>query len=432
MKKFNIGIAGLGTVGRGVYEILQKQKDLLSLRTNCDFEVVAVASRSRKDFVSPSVRFYDNVLHLAQDPKIDIIVEVMGGYDLAKDLIHSALKNNKKVVTANKALLAEHGKEIQDWVDKYQGVIGYEASVAGANPIIKAFREGFVANEITEIYGILNGTCNFILTKMKNEKQDYKIALKEAQNLGFAEADPSFDVEGNDTAHKIVLLSSLACSSLPNYKQTYLEGINKISIDDINLADELGYKIKLLGVFKKIGDQVQQSVYPALIKNSEKIAQVDGSYNAVLSKGNNFEYNLMIGRGAGGNPTGSAVVADIIDVACQTKHNFLFNAESVNLQMTNIININQRYGQYFVIFNFDKNNLSKTSVVEQIFANRINPVQCIFKENNSFNSDDAKFLITGAILTENHFENEIVEAISLIDKSLANNIKFIRVEQTNF
>jgi homoserine dehydrogenase len=293
---------------------------------------------------------------------------------------------------------------------------------------VKAFKEGFVANEISEIYGILNGTCNFILTKMKNEKQDYKVALKEAQDLGYAEADPKFDVEGNDTAHKIVLLSAIARSALPNYVDTYIEGINKISIDDINLADELGYKIKLLAVYKNLGEEVQQSVYPALIKNSEKIAQIDGSYNAVLSKGSNFEYNLMIGRGAGGRPTGSAVVADIVDIACNRNNNFLFNAEGFNLQETNIINIKKRIGQYFIIFTFDKNNLSKGNVVEQIFANRINPQQVIFKQQNESNKD----IFLGAILTENHIEKDIFDAIDLVDKSLINNIKFIRVEQTNF
>ncbi|MFM7557192.1 MAG: homoserine dehydrogenase, partial [Alphaproteobacteria bacterium] len=181
MKKVNIAIAGLGTVGTGVYQILQNNKDLLTLRSNIIFEVVAVSSRSKKDFLDPKIRFYENPLHLAQDANVDIVVELIGGCDIAKDLIHSALKNNKKVVTANKALLALHGAEIQSWVDKYHGYIAYESAVAGANPVIKAVRESFVSNEITEIFGILNGTCNFILTKMKTEKQDYKIALNEAQ-----------------------------------------------------------------------------------------------------------------------------------------------------------------------------------------------------------------------------------------------------------
>jgi hypothetical protein len=214
---------------------------------------------------------------------------------------------------------------------------------------------------------------------------------------------------------------------LPNYLQTHIEGIDKITINDINLADELGYKIKLLGVFKNFGESFFLAVYPALVKSSEKIATVDGSYNAVLTKGNNFEYNLMIGRGAGGKPTGSAVVADIVDIACNRNNSFLFNAESINLASSKIQNINQRFGKYFIIFNFDKNIIKQNNVIDQIFSDRLKFSQCVFKEDTAKNGQ-----IIGAILTENHLENDITETISLIDKNLINNIKFIRVEQTNF
>ena len=429
MKKINIAIAGLGTVGTGVYKIIQDNKDLFALRSNLIVEIVAVSSRSKKDYLDPKIRFYENPLHLAQDPKVDIVVELIGGCDIAKDLIHSALKNNKKVVTANKALLALHGAEIQSWVDKYQGYIAYESAVAGANPVIKAVRESFVANEISEIYGILNGTCNFILTKMKNEKQDYKIALDEAQKLGYAEADPTFDIKGNDSAHKIVLLSALAQSSLPDYENSYVEGIDQISIRDINLADEFGYKIKLLGIFKKLGDKVQQTVYPALIKANEKIAQVDGSYNALLSKGSNFEYNLMIGRGAGGLPTGSAVVADIIDIACERNQNFLFNADSVNLVKTNIIKIQERVGQYFITFSFDKNSISKNNILDEVFANRIKIDKVIYQIDENFPEQN---MVIVAIITGSHQEKQIIDALEMVDKNHIKNLKFIRIEQTNF
>ncbi|MFZ9180523.1 MAG: homoserine dehydrogenase [Rickettsiales bacterium] len=429
MKKINIAIAGLGTVGTGVYKIIQDNKDLFALRSNLIVEIVAVSSRSKKDYLDPKIRFYENPLHLAQDPKVDIVVELIGGCDIAKDLIHSALKNNKKVVTANKALLALHGAEIQSWVDKYQGYIAYESAVAGANPVIKAVRESFVANEISEIYGILNGTCNFILTKMKNEKQDYKIALDEAQKLGYAEADPTFDIKGNDSAHKIVLLSALAQSSLPDYENSYVEGIDQISIRDINLADEFGYKIKLLGIFKKLGDKVQQTVYPALIKANEKIAQVDGSYNALLSKGSNFEYNLMIGRGAGGLPTGSAVVADIIDIACQRNQNFLFNADSVNLKKPQIIKINERVGQYFITFSFDKNSISKNNILDEVFANRIKIDKVIYQIDENFPEQN---MVIVAIITGSHQEKQIIDALEMVDKNHIKNLKFIRIEQTNF
>ncbi len=429
MKKVNIAIAGLGTVGTGVYKIIQDNKDLFALRSNLIVEIVAVSSRSKKDYLDPKIRFYENPLQLAQDPKVDIVVELIGGCDIAKDLIHSALKNNKKVVTANKALLALHSAEIQSWVDKYQGYIAYESAVAGANPVIKAVRESFVANEISEIYGILNGTCNFILTKMKNEKQDYKIALDEAQKLGYAEADPTFDIKGNDSAHKIVLLSALAQSSLPDYENSYVEGIDQISIQDINLAEEFGYKIKLLGIFKKLGDKVQQTVYPALIKANEKIAQVDGSYNAVLTKGSNFEYNLMIGRGAGGLPTGSAVVADIIDIACERNQNFLFNADSINLKKPQIIKINERVGQYFITFSFDKNSISKNNILDEVFANRLKIDKVIYQIDEKFPEQN---MVIVAIITGSHQEKHLIDALEMINKNHIKNIKFIRIEQTNF
>lgn len=429
MKKVNIAIAGLGTVGAGVYQILQNNKDLLTLRSNIIFEVVAVSSRSKKDFLDPKIRFYENPLHLAQDANVDIVVELIGGCDIAKDLIHSALKNNKKVVTANKALLALHGAEIQSWVDKYHGHIAFESAVAGANPVIKAVRESFVSNEITEIFGILNGTCNFILTKMKNEKQDYKIALNEAQKLGYAEADPTFDIKGNDSAHKIVLLSALAQSSLPDYENSFVEGIDQITIDDINLAEEFGYKIKLLGIYKKLGDRVQQSVYPALIKATEKIAQVDGSYNAVLSKGSNFEYNLMIGRGAGGLPTGSAVVADIVDIATGRNKNFLFNADSVNLTKNKIIKIKERVGQYFITFSFDKNEVSKNNILDEVFANRIKIDKVIYQIDENFPEQN---IVRVGLITESHQEKDLLDALEMINKNHIKNLKFIRIEQTNF
>jgi len=429
MKKVNIAIAGLGTVGAGVYQILQNNKDLLTLRSNIIFEIVAVSSRSKKDFLDPKIRFYENPLHLAQDANVDIVVELIGGCDIAKDLIHSALKNNKKVVTANKALLALHGAEIQSWVDKYHGHIAFESAVAGANPVIKAVRESFVSNEITEIFGILNGTCNFILTKMKNEKQDYKIALNEAQKLGYAEADPTFDIKGNDSAHKIVLLSALAQSSLPDYENSFVEGIDQITIDDINLAEEFGYKIKLLGIYKRLGDRVQQSVYPALIKATEKIAQVDGSYNAVLSKGSNFEYNLMIGRGAGGLPTGSAVVADIVDIATGRNKNFLFNADSVNLTKNKIIKIKERVGQYFITFSFDKNEVSKNNILDEVFANRIKIDKVIYQIDENFPEQN---IVRVGLITESHQEKDLLDALEMINKNHIKNLKFIRIEQTNF
>lgn len=423
-KKLKIAIAGLGTVGKGVYDILQKDHKIIEKRTNVDIEIVAVGSRSKKDFVDKKIKYYDDVLKIAEDPEVDVVVEVMGGKTTAKELIFKAIKNGKKVVTANKALISEDGEEIANFIDKHQGFMLYEASVAGANPIIKAFREGFCANEINEIYGILNGTCNFILTKMLNEGKGYSETLLEAQQLGYAEADPTFDVEGIDTAHKITILGALANSSYPIFEPNKIIGISKITGDDISFADELGYKIKLLAIYKNIGNKVQQSVYPALIKKDEKLAQVDGSYNAILTLGSNFEWNMMIGRGAGGLTTGSAVVADIIDIACQRFDKPIFNVELNKLTHLKTIDLSERYGKYFVRFKISSDRSNHKNFINEIFKEKIKVEQIIYKKINQ----DQVYV---AFICEQILEKEFCEILENIDNTLTD-ISFVRVEETKF
>ena len=243
MKKLKIGLAGLGIVGKGVYDILQKDAALISKRTKNQLELVAVSARSKKDFIDSKIKFYENTIDLANDPEIDVIIEVIGGDGIAKDLFETAIKNGKKIVTANKALIAEHGVELAKLVEKHNGYVGFEASTAGATPVIKMFKEGLSANKIEEFYAILNGTCNFILTKMKDENLDFASALKEAQDLGYAESDPTFDIKGIDTAHKLTILASIAAGSKPLFKGLHIEGFDEISIDDINLANDFGYKL---------------------------------------------------------------------------------------------------------------------------------------------------------------------------------------------
>jgi len=217
MKKLRVGLAGLGTVGKGVYDILKKDASCISAKTNTIIEISAVANRSKKDFVDSKITFYANVLDLAKDPNVDVVVEVMGGLDVAKELCFESLKNGKKFVTANKALLAEFGCEVAKLAEEKNGHIGFEASTAGANPVIKNFRESFTSNEITEFYAILNGTCNFILTKMFEEGLPYSETLKEAQKLGYAEANPTLDIKGIDTAHKLMILSTIASQTKPDF-----------------------------------------------------------------------------------------------------------------------------------------------------------------------------------------------------------------------
>ena len=423
MKKLKIGIAGLGNVGKGVYEILTKDAALLEVRSQTSFEIAAVSARSKKDFVDPKIKFYANSLDLANDPEIDVVIEAIGGTDIAKELFETSLKNGKKFITANKALLAEHGFELAKLVEKHSGSVGFEASVAGANPIIKIFKEGLVANQFKEFYAILNGTCNFILTKMKNESLDFAVVLKEAQELGYAETDPTFDIKGIDTAHKLAILAAIASGTKPAFNQLYIEGIDEITIEDIKLADDLGYKIKLLAIYKDLGATSQQSVYPALIKNSEKIAQVDSSFNAILTNASNAGLNLTIGSGAGSLPTASAIVADLVDIATN-RQSFMFGVKSEDLRQANVIGIEQRVGKYFLKLTVNKELAQKTNLSEAIFGTKILIEEVTFI--------DAGEEILCGFLTELQQEKDIIELLKGLDSNLVKSAKFLRVEETNF
>ncbi len=423
MKKLKIGLAGLGTVGKGVYDILKKDAQILEARSQTSFEIVAVASRSKKDFVDAKIKFYTNPVDLAFDPEVDVIVEVIGGTTVAKELLEAAIKNGKKFVTANKALLAEHGFEIAKLVEKYNGHIGFEASTAGANPVIKDFKESFTSSQITEFYAILNGTCNFILTKMSEEGLGYEKTLQEAQKLGYAEADPTLDIKGIDTAHKLTILATLASQTKPNFAQLHIEGVDEVSLEDARLADQLGYKIKLLAVYKNNNDGLQQAVYPALVKKSEKIAQVDGPFNTVLVNTTNASWNMTIGRGAGGLTTGSAIVADLVDIACQ-RFSELFGVKSSQLLPANVVQISQRVGKYFLRLLLDKSLAQKTNLAEAIFGNEIKIEQVAF-----IDADDK---ILCGFLTEIQKEKDVVEFLKKLDSALVKSAKFLRVEETNF
>jgi homoserine dehydrogenase len=423
MKKLKIGLAGLGTVGKGVYEILKKDAKILEARSQTSFEIVAVSARSRKDFVDPKIRFYANAADLANDAEIDVVIEVIGGTEIAKELLELSVKNGKKFITANKALLAEFGSEIAELVEQHGAFIGFEASTAGANPVIKNFKESFVAGEITDCYAILNGTCNFTLSKMTNEGLDFAETLLEAQKLGYAEVDPTLDIKGIDTAHKLTILAAIASSKQPAFKQLHIEGIDQISIQDVKLASELGYKIKLLGIYKKLGDSVQQAVYPALLKKSEKLAQIDGPFNAVLTNSSNASWNLSVGRGAGSLPTASAVIADLIDIACN-RSSFLFGVESSRLSKANILNISQRVGKYFLRLLIDKKSAQKTDLAEAVFGSKIKVEQVVLI--------DAGDEILCGFLTDEQKEEDLLEVLSHLDSNLVKAAKFLRVEETNF
>jgi len=313
MKTINIGVAGLGTVGSGVAEIFCQGKHFdIPIRLAKAAEADSARRQSVK--LDKSVLIND-ARQLIDDPVIDIVVELIGGCGIAKEIVLGALKNGKAVVTANKALLAKHGEEIFSAVKKYDGDIYYEASVAGGIPIIKIFREGLIANKINSIFGIVNGTCNYILTKMKEDGANFSEALTGAQKEGYAEKDPTLDIEGFDSAHKLVILSSLALGAWINPKDVYTEGISRLTHSDIIYASELGYVIKLLAIYKNNKEGVEVRVHPTLLPENHVLSSVNGVFNAIFVKGDNVGDQLFYGRGAGKLPTASAVVADILDVA---------------------------------------------------------------------------------------------------------------------
>ncbi|MGO1117199.1 homoserine dehydrogenase [Rhodovibrionaceae bacterium A322] len=315
-----VGIAGLGTVGCGTIKLLDENAEQLSLRSGRRFILTAVSARdARKDrgLNLQAVRWYEDAAQLAVDPDLDIVVELIGGSDgIAKEVVEKALSAGKHVVTANKALIAHHGVALAKLAESNGVTLAYEAAVAGGIPVIKLMREGLSGNKVTRLQGILNGTCNYILTTMRESGREFGEVLSEAQQLGYAEADPTFDVDGVDAAHKLAILASLAFGCEVNFDAVHMEGIRSIDASDIAYAEELGYRIKLLGIAQANGEGVDQWVYPCMVPRGQTpIAHVEGVNNAVLMTGD-FVGNIMAeGPGAGERPTASAVVADLVDIA---------------------------------------------------------------------------------------------------------------------
>jgi homoserine dehydrogenase len=314
-----VGLAGLGTVGTAVIQLLERERDKLVTRCGRSIEVVAVSARSRgkKRAVDlKKVRWAADPVELAGDPGIDVLVEVIGGAgDPAKGAVETALAAGKPVVTANKALLAAHGHKLATLAERQRVALNFEASVAGGIPIVKTLREGLNGNSFTRIYGILNGTCNYILSRMEEERISFQDCLREAQQLGYAEADPSFDVEGHDAAQKLSILASLAFGTKVDQAAVYVEGISSITLADIDAAAELGYRVKLLGVAVRTDAGIEQRVHPTMVPKESAIAQVMGVTNAVTVDAAGLSPITLVGPGAGGMATASAVVSDLADIA---------------------------------------------------------------------------------------------------------------------
>lgn len=318
MKQVNVGICGLGTVGGGTFNLITKNTEVISSRA-CSSVVVSHigARRDNPNIDTADMRISRDIFEVARDANVDILVELIGGTTVAKDLVMEAIENGKHIVTANKALIAEHGNEIFDAANKRGVAVAYEAAVAGGIPIIKALKEGLSANKIRCVAGIINGTGNFILTEMRDKGRDFADVLAEAQALGYAEADPTFDVEGIDAAHKLAILAAIAFGIPLQFDKVFTEGIGTLEPVDVANAGELGYSIKHLGIARHSTNGVEMRVHPTLVPKTQLIAQVDGVLNAVMVEGDAVGQTLYSGAGAGAGPTASSVVADIVEIARQ-------------------------------------------------------------------------------------------------------------------
>jgi homoserine dehydrogenase len=317
MKPINVGLLGIGTVGGGTFTVLTRNAEEITRRAGRDIRITVVADKNverAKEVTGGKCRVTDDAFSVVNDPDIDIVVELIGGNGVARELVMKAIHNGKHVVTANKALLATHGNEIFREAQKMRVMVAFEAAVAGGIPIIKAVREGLAANHIEWIAGIINGTTNFILSEMRDKGLAFDDVLKEAQALGYAEADPTFDIEGVDAAHKITILASLAFGIPMQFNKVYIEGITKLQAVDIRYAEQFGYRIKLLGITKRTPEGVELRVHPTLIPAKRLIANVEGAMNAVLVQADAVGSTLYYGKGAGAEPTASSIIADLVDV----------------------------------------------------------------------------------------------------------------------
>jgi homoserine dehydrogenase len=347
-----IGIAGLGTVGTGTLALLEQHAPLLASRAGRSLVVNGVSARQRQRVRGVAIeryRWFDDPLAMANDPEIDVVVELIGGSEgVAKALVEKALSLGKPVVTANKALLALSGTALAELAERHETSLRCEAAVAGGIPIIKGLREGLAANRITAVYGILNGTSNFILSQMRQTRQSFAHVLEEAQRAGYAEADPSFDIDGIDAAHKLTLLASVAFGVPVDFHTVHVEGIRHIAPLDIDFAEELGYRIKLLAIARHGPHGIERRVHPSMIPHSATLANVEGVFNAVYVEGDFCDRMTFIGRGAGGGPTASAVVADLVDLARGYYCPLFGEPVAVLTSSSPVAGIERRFGEYYL------------------------------------------------------------------------------------
>jgi homoserine dehydrogenase len=423
----NIGLIGIGTVGGGTYQVLKENAEEISNKSGIEIKITHVADKNlklAKETVDKETIIEEDAFSLIENSSIDTIIELIGGTGIALDIVRKALENGKHVVTANKALIAMHGEELFKIANKKNVLLAYEAAVAGGIPIIKALREGLAANKVNWVAGILNGTTNYILTEMKENNLTFDTALKQAQDLGFAEADPTFD---------ITILASIAFGIPINFDAVHVEGISNLSQKDITYAEELGYKIKLLGIAKSQNTDVEIRVHPTLVPKNRLVANVDGAMNAVLVHGNMVGPTLYYGAGAGAEPTASAVVADVIDIARQTKlsqdtliPSLGFMPDKINEK--NVLSIENIFSEYYLRFTM-KNQAGLLAKITNIFADHdISINSMVHKEVQENNQNPDIFLITSK--TKEADIDTIISEIELLPENIEKVVK-IRTEELN-
>ncbi|MCA0257754.1 MAG: homoserine dehydrogenase [Proteobacteria bacterium] len=430
-----IGIAGLGTVGASLVALLQQRKNELAVTCGRPIEIVAVSARNRnrdRGVDLSALDWYENPVELAEKAEIDVFVELMGGATgSADESVRAALSRGIHVVTANKALLARCGVELATMAEEKGALLNYEAAVAGGIPVIKALRESLTGNNVRRVYGIMNGTCNYILTRMEKEGLSFADCLKEAQRLGYAEADPAFDIEGNDTAHKLAILTTLAFGTRIAPDDIYLEGITNISIEDIRAAADLGYRIKLLGVAQVTETGIEQRVHPTMVPRDSVIAQVDGVTNAVAIESDILGELLMVGPGAGGNATASAVLGDIADIAksrpgAQTVP--VLGRPAATLEPYRRAQIQSHEGGYFIRLTVEDRAGVFAGIATHMAANGIS-LESIVQRPQSGREASSQTIILVTHATREDALRSAVAAISA-DGYLVGNAQVIRIERT--
>ena len=436
MKPINVGLLGLGTVGSGTIEVLKRNREEISRRAGREIRVTHATARDLtkpREFSLEGIEMLANADELVSHPDIDIVCELIGGDTMTKDVVLKAIANGKHVVTANKALLAKHGTEIFAAALKNRVMVAFEAAVAGGVPIIKALREGLTANRIEWIAGIINGTSNFILSEMRSRDASFESVLQEAQAKGYAEADPTFDIEGIDAAHKLTLLSAIAFGIPVQFDKAYTEGISQLTDKDIKYAEQLGYRIKLLGITRRAKDGIELRVHPTLIPTKRLIANVEGVMNAILVKGDAVGATLYYGRGAGAEATASAVVADLVDVTRMLTSDPEHRVPHLSFQPdqlhdTPILRIEQvETGCYLRIRAYDKPGVMAD--VTRILADGSISIDAMLQKE----AEEGEDVVDVIILTHPSIEKNVNVAIGKIEAlpTIAGKVVRIRLEELN-